>query len=231
MSDRPLILGHRGASSELHENTLEAFVRAAELGGDGVELDVRRTADGAMVVHHDAALIDGRAIVELDEFGLPLYIPNLRAALEACAGKFVNIEIKNVPIDPDWDPDETVAAGVAALVREMGIAGNVVVSSFGLAAIDAVRAIDPSIPTGWLTISAYDQLRALDTAVEHGHSALHPHYTVVTEELVNAARAAHVDINTWTVDDPAEMKRLADLGVNAIITNDVALAVATLRRS
>jgi glycerophosphoryl diester phosphodiesterase len=226
-----LVLGHRGASAEMHENTLEAFMRAVELGGDGVELDVRRTADGAMVVHHDAALVDGRAIFELDEFGLPLYIPNLRAALEACAGKFVNIEIKNVPIDPDFDPAETVAAGVAALVREMGIACNVVVSSFGLAAIDAVRAIDPSIPTGGLTISAYDQLRALDTVVEHGHGAIHPHHTTVTAELANAARAANVDINTWTVDDPAEMQRLADLGVNAIITNDVALAVATLRPS
>jgi glycerophosphoryl diester phosphodiesterase len=223
------ILGHRGASAERPENTLEAFARAVELGGDGVELDVRRTADGAMVVHHDAALPDGRAIVELDEMGLPLYVPNLRAALEECAGKFVNIEIKNLPIDADYDPDETLAAGVAALVREMDIASSVVVSSFGLAAINAVRAADPSIPTGWLTVPAYDQPRALETVVEHGHGAIHPYYTTVTDQLADAARAAGVVINTWTVDDPVEMKRLADLEVNAIITNDVRLAVQTLR--
>ncbi|MEY2417522.1 MAG: glycerophosphoryl diester phosphodiesterase [Actinomycetota bacterium] len=224
-----LILGHRGASAERPENTLDAFTRAIELGGDGVELDVRRTADAAMVVHHDAALSDGRAIVGLAAGDLPPYVPTLRAALEACAGKFVNIEIKNVPIDPDYDPDENVAAGVVALVREMGVADSVVVSSFGLAAINAVRAADPSIATGWLTVPAYDQRRALDTVVEHGHGAIHPHHTTVTDELVDAARAAAVVVNTWTVDDPVEMKRLADLGVNSVITNDVALAVETLR--
>jgi glycerophosphoryl diester phosphodiesterase len=211
------------------ENTLEAFIRAGQLGADGVELDVRRTADGAMVVHHDAALADGRLIVELGEMGLPLYVPNLRAALEACAGKFVNIEIKNVPIDPDWDPDESVAAGVVALVQQMGIEEQVIVSSFGMGAIDAVHARDASIPTAWLTIPNYDQLRAIDTAVEHGHRALHPHYTVVTEELVNAAHANGLALNTWTVDDPVEMKRLDALGVDTIVTNDVALAVQTLR--
>ena len=229
MTHTPLILGHRGASAELPENTLEAFIRAGQLGGDGVELDVRRSADGALIVNHDATTPDGRLIVEVEEFGLPLYMPNLRAALEACAGKFVNIEIKNVPIDPDYDPDERIAAAVVSLVQEMEIASRVVVSSFGLAAIDAVRAADPSIPTGWLTISAYDQLRALDTVVEHGHGALHPHHTTVTPELMDAARAAGVLVNTWTVDDPVEMQRLADMGVNAIITNDVALAVQTLR--
>ena len=224
----PLILGHRGASAVRTENTLEAFATAMELGADGVELDVRRSADGALIVHHDAALLTGRLIVESPEMEIPLYAPHLEAALKACGDGFVNIEIKNVPIDPDYDPDEQIAGKVAALVRRLGIASRVVVSSFGLAAIDAVRAADPSIPTGWLTISAYDQQRALETVVEHGHGALHPHHTTVTPELMDAARAAGVLVNTWTVDDPTEMHRLADLGVNAIITNDVALAVQTL---
>jgi glycerophosphoryl diester phosphodiesterase len=223
------ILGHRGASSERLENTIEAFVLAAELGADGVELDVRRTADAALVVHHDATLPDGRPIVELEEFGLPLYVPNLRAALEACGPMYVNIEVKNVPIDPDWDPGESVAAGVVALVQELGMRDRVIVSSFGMGAIDAVRAADASIPTAWLTVPNYDQLRAIDTAVEHGHRALHPHFTVVTEELVRAAHDAGLALNTWTVDDPADMQRMADLGVDTIVTNDVALAVKTLR--
>jgi glycerophosphoryl diester phosphodiesterase len=224
-----LILGHRGASVERPENTLEAFTRAMELGGDGVELDVRRTADEALVVHHDANVATGPLIVASNEIDLPLYVPHLQAALEACGDGFVNIEIKNVPIDPDYDPEERVAAGVVKLVNKLRMRDRVVVSSFGLAAIDAVRAADPSIPTGWLTVPAYDQLRALDTVVEHGHSAIHPHHTTVTPELADAARAKGVQVNTWTVDDAVEMKRLADLGVNAIITNDVALAVKTLR--
>ena len=224
-----LILGHRGASAEFPENTLEAFARALELGGDGVELDVRRTADGALAVHHDAALPDGRLIVGLGEFDLPLYVPTLRAALEACGDALVNIEIKNVPIDPDYDAEERVAAAVVALVQSLNAADHVVVSSFGLAAVDAVRAADPSIPTGWLTVSAYDQVRPIATVAEHGHGAIHPHYSTVTEELIAAARAAGIAVNTWTVDDPVEMRHLADLGVDALITNDVALAVETLR--
>ncbi len=223
------IFGHRGASAVEPENTIAAFATAARLGADGVELDVRRTADGAMAVHHDAALPDGRVIVSLAATELPDGVPLLDAALRACGAMRVNIEIKNVPIDPDYDPAERVAAQVVDLVAAMGVADQVIVSSFGLAAIDAVRALDPSIATGWLTVPNYDQMRALDTAIENGHGALHPYFSTVTDELIAAAHAAGVALNTWTVDDPSEMKRLASMGVDAIITNDVALAVATLR--
>jgi glycerophosphoryl diester phosphodiesterase len=223
------IWGHRGASSVKRENTIEAFEEAARLGADGVELDVRRTIDGAMVVHHDATFADGRVIVETPAMAVPSDVTTLRDALVACGDMTVNIEIKNVPIDPDWDPDETVAANVVALVQEVGVVDRVVVSSFGLAAIDAVRAANPSIRTGWLTMPNYDQLRALETTVEHGHGALHPFHTTVDDALVAAARSAGVALHTWTVDDPADMRRLASLGVDALITNDVALAVATLR--
>lgn len=223
------IFGHRGASAVEPENTLAAFAAAARLGADGVELDVRRTADGAMAVHHDAALADGRVIVSLAAVELPPEVPLLDAALRACGSLRVNVEIKNVPIDPDYDPSEGVAAQVVDLVNTMGVADQIIVSSFGLAAIDAVRRRDPSVATGWLTLPSYDQMRALDTAIENGHGALHPHFATVTEELVAAAHAAGVAINTWTVDDPSDMRRLAAMGVDTIITNDVALAVATLR--
>lgn len=223
------IWGHRGASSTARENTVAAFSLAAQLGADGVELDVRRTRDGAMAVHHDAAFPDGRVIVELTSTELPSDVPLLRDALLASGSMIVNIEIKNVPIDPDFDPDERVAAQVVALVQEMGVGSQIVVSSFGLAAIDAVHAADSSIATGWLTLPAYDQLRAIETTVERGHSALHPFHTTVNAELVAAARAAGVRVHAWTVDAPDEMRRLADLGVDAIVTNDVALAVQTLR--
>lgn len=224
-----MILGHRGASAVCPENTIEAFATAAAMGADGVELDVRRTADGALAVHHDAQLADGRTIVELSRAQVPATVPSLRDALIACGPMFVNIEIKNVPIEPDWDPEESVAAAVVELIAEMGMAQRVIVSCFGLGAINAVRERDGGIPTAWLTPAAYDQMRALTTAVEFGHSALHPYYSGVTGDLVDAAHEAGLALNTWTVDDPVEMKRLADLGVDALVTNDVALAVATLR--
>lgn len=223
------IWGHRGASAVKPENTLDAFAEALRLGADGVELDVRRTADGALAVHHNADLADGRYIYELARDALPPTVALLDAALEATGAMTVNVEIKNVPVDPDFDPTEAVAAQVVELVVGRGDVDRVVVSSFGLAAIDAVRARDAGLATGWLTLPAYDQLRALETTAERGHNALNPYFTAVTAELVNAAHDAGVAINTWTVDDPEEMRRLADLGVDAIITNDIATAVATLR--
>jgi glycerophosphoryl diester phosphodiesterase len=226
----PLILGHRGASVVHKENTLDAFVAARELGADGVELDVRRTADGAMAVHHDAHFADGRLIVETPATALPSDVPMLRDALVACGPMTVNIEIKNVAIDPDYDPEETIAASVVALVGELAIGEQIIVSCFGIGAIDKVRELEPSLRTGWLTIPQFDHLRALETVVEHGHSALHAHYTAVTPELVEAAHAAGVALNTWTVDNPDDMRRMADYGVDAIVTNDVALAVQVLRK-
>jgi glycerophosphoryl diester phosphodiesterase len=224
-----MILGHRGASSVERENTLAAFTLARDLGADGVELDVRRTADGAMAVHHDAHLADGRTIVDVASDYLPEYVPQLREALLACGPMFVNIEIKNLPVDPDWDETERIAIQVVWLVNELRMDERVIVSSFGMGAIDAVHAADASIPTAWLTVPNYDQLRAIETAVEHGHSALHPHFTVVTEELVAAAHDASLLLNTWTVDDPEDIKRMAAMGVDTVVTNDVATAVAALR--
>ena len=88
-----LVLGHRGAPGLAQENTIAAFVAAARLGADGVELDVRRTADGALVVHHDAAIADVGTIAQLTVHDLPEHVPLLDAALDACFGMLVNIEI------------------------------------------------------------------------------------------------------------------------------------------
>ena len=224
------VWGHRGASKAKPENTIEAFAEARRLGADGVELDVRRTADNAMAVRHDFTLEGGGTIVEHTLDALPSSVPTLAAALDACGPMTVNVEIKNVPIEPDYDPDETVADQVVDLVVARDAIDQIVVSSFSLATIDAVRKRSANIATGWLTLVAYDQLEALETAVERGHSALHPYFTAVTTELVEAAHAAGVAVYTWTVDDPDDMRRLADMGVDAIMTNDVELAVRVLQR-
>src|SRR4051794_10674132 len=81
-----LVLGHRGAPVEAPENTIAAFVAAGRLGADGVELDVRRTADGALVVRHDATVPGAGRISALEAGDLPEDIPILEAALDACAG-------------------------------------------------------------------------------------------------------------------------------------------------
>jgi glycerophosphoryl diester phosphodiesterase len=222
------VIAHRGVAVSDRENTVGAFLAAVQAGADGVELDVRATADGALVVHHDAVLPSGLQISNLPAAGLPDHLPTLDAALDACAGLTVNVEVKSAPNEVDWDPSEATAAAVARLIGRRGAQARTIVSSFGLAAIDQVRAVDPTIPTGWLTLPGYDQHAALETVAERGHVALHPHHSAVSAELVAAAHERGLAVNTWTVDDPARMQVLAAWGVDAIITNDVALALATL---
>lgn len=223
-----LVIAHRGASARHRENTVEAFVAAHDLGADGVELDVRRTADGALVVHHDATLPDGTPLSNVFAKEIPGWMPFFGPALDACDGLVVNVEVKNAPNEPDWDPGESVARKAAAELVRRGLHERTIVSAFTLASIDAVRSVDPALRTGWLTLPGYDQLDALATAAAGGHSALHPHHASVTPELVEAVHAAGMLLNTWTVDDPDRIQELAAWGVDGIITNVPDLALAAL---
>ena len=223
----PLVYGHRGASAVAPENTIEAFVLARELGADGVELDVRRCADADLVLHHDAVLTDGRIIVETGRADLPATLPDLAAALDACTDLMVNIEIKNLPHDPDFDPERRVVDAVVELLEHRNRGDRVIVSSFHLPTIDRVKELDPDIATGLLTFIDPLPVDGIGLAVAGGHDALHPHDATVDAELVAAAHAAGLAVNVWTVDDPARIRALADFGVDGIVTNvpDVARAV------
>lgn len=224
--NRPKIIAHRGASAAHVENTVAAFAAAGPLGADGIELDARRTADGAVVVHHDDALPDGRVIVETARADLPAHVPTLAEALDACGDLTVNIEVKNWPDDRDFDPDEMVAAAVVEEVRRRPSADRYLISSFHRPTIDRVRAVMPELATAYLHMHI-DGPTALAEAVAHGHGALHPWYGWATEEVVAAAHEQGVIVNVWTVDEPEVMAELATRGVDGIVTNvpDVALEV------
>jgi glycerophosphoryl diester phosphodiesterase len=211
------------------ENTLAAFVEARHQGADGVELDVHRSRDGALVVHHDSTLADGRLIAALDAADLPESIPLLGAALDACAGMLVNVEIKNLEGDADHDPAEQVAHDVVALLADRGGDDDVIVSSFSLATIDRVGELDADLPRGYLASPRWEQAGALARAVEHGHAAFHPHHSAVNADLVTAAHDQGLAVNVWTVDDPDRMLWLAAAGVDAVITNVPDVGVRALR--
>ena len=226
-----LVFAHRGASAVAPENTLLAFETAVAMGADGVELDVRRTLDGGMAVHHDAQLADGRLICEVSTADLPDHVPSLPEALAACGGLVVNVEIKNWPRDPDHDPSLLLADAVVPVVAPMG--ERAIVSSFNIADVDRVRALDPAVPTGTLATFGPDgdvAGRFVDRARRRGHTAVHPHHGAVTAHLVDLAHAAGMRVNTWTVDDPDRIRQLAALGVDAIVTNVPDVALAALGR-
>ena len=176
------ILAHRGASRAERENTIAAFVRAGVMGAHGVELDVRRTADDQLVVHHDAHLDDGRVIRATSSSDLPAHVPNLEQALDACEGMWVNIEIKNDATEPDFDSLEWVADQTMQLLARRGEPERWLISSFRIETIDRCRAIAPHIRTAWLTVNGPPDV--IELVRQRGHAALHPNVRYVTRDLV-----------------------------------------------
>ena len=230
----PAVHAHRGSpdrATAVGENTLDAFLRARRLGADGVELDVRRTADGALAVHHDPEIRGVGPIHELPSDQLPDSVPRLAAALRACEGLEVNIELKNLPVEPGFDPGERMARDVAELVVATGRAATVVVSSFWPGSLDAVRREHPELSTGLLLTSWSDPAAGVQQALEHGCRALHPHASLVSGTLVADAHHAGLSLAVWTVNDRAQVKAMADLGVDTVITDDVPLALSALGRA
>ena len=229
MSGSVQILAHRGASRAERENTIVAFTRAATMGADAVELDVRRTSDGALVVHHNPHLDDGRLIAALTAADLPEHVPSLAAALDACTGMWVNVEIKNDPEEPDFDPTDTIADATMAQLIARGEPERWLISSFRIETIDRCRVIADSdgvpIRTAWLTGVVPDDVVDLLTA--RGHAALHPWVRLLTADIVQRCHAAGIQVNTWTCDDPERMAELVAWGIDGICTNvpDVGLSV------
>ena len=223
------MLGHRGASAVALENTVAAFTRARELGADGVELDVRRSADGVLVVHHDpevpgVGLIGSTAYADL-RTARP-EIATLDEALRACRGLVVNAEVKCLPWEPDADVDGSV---MRATIDAVGAHdGMIIVSSFDLAAVDRARALAPDLATAWLT-HGQPVAAAADIAALHGHPWLNADGVAALYAGAGGIRAAHatgVLVGAWTVDDANAARTLAEAGVDIIITNvpDVVLA-------
>jgi glycerophosphoryl diester phosphodiesterase len=225
------ILGHRGSrdqSGTIRENTVDAFALSRRLGADGIELDVHRTVDGAMAVHHDPVIPGVGTIAELTLDVLPDYVPDLATVLRSCAGLFVNIEIKNLPGQPGFDPDDRLAHLVARLVSSMDRNADTIVSSFWPPTLEAVRASDETVATGLLLASWFDPLEAVDAATSRGCRAIHPVISLVSADLVSEAHEAGLEVAAWTVNRSSDVSALASLGVDTMISDDVAMVLATL---
>lgn len=227
------VMAHRGASAVERENTTMAFRRAVEMGSHAAELDVRICKSGELVVHHNAVLANSAAIKDLSLGELPAYVPTLAQALDACAGMWVNIEIKNDESEPDFDPNDKVAAMVVELLRHRDSAQRWLISSFRRQTVDVVHGMWPQLPTAWLTVKVDDQDAQAVAAslVASGHSALHPFVGTLSRHVVDVMHQNNLAVNTWTCDDPVRMNELIDWGVDGICTNlpDLALRVLAER--
>jgi glycerophosphoryl diester phosphodiesterase len=224
------ILGHRGASADAPENTLRAFALAADQGADGIELDVQPAADGTLVILHDDTVdrtTDGRgrvadltyaALAALDA-GAGERVPTLEQALRLARGRLlVDIEIKDPGIEP----------AVAALVDALGMADDVVISSFHPASLAAMRAAAPHLRR-WLLSPGWSAA-TLATALDLGAVGVAPRHPAVDAALVATARQHCLAVVTWTANADADLRRLLALDLDAIIT-DVPARARALRAS
>lgn len=222
------VIAHRGASRAARENTVEAFRLAGELGADAVELDVRRSTDGVLVVHHDCRLPDGRVLADTTYIDLPDHLPTLAEALDACEGMWVNVEIKNDPGEPDFDESESIADETIAHLLARDDDDRWVISCFRIETVDRCRALAPQIRTAWLCEKAPADVATM--LVSKGHSALHPKVKKLEQSTIVECHAAGIQVNTWTCDDPARMAELVAWGIDGIVTNVPDVAVEVLSK-
>ncbi len=222
------IFAHRGLHVAVGENTVAAFLEAKSVGADGVELDVRRTRDGALIIHHDAAIEGVGVICELLLREIPSSVATFTDAMTACLGMGVNVEIKNDPLEAQYDASGALATQVVISLTEGGWREGSIISSFDLATCEAVRAADSDIEVGWLLDWRNDPAPCVQMARDRGFTAVHPFFQRTDQALVEAAHHCGLAVNVWTVNFAEEMTRLFDLDVDTVITDNPVLALETL---
>jgi glycerophosphoryl diester phosphodiesterase len=233
--EKVLNIAHRGASRVAPANTLAAFERALALGADGVELDVRLSADDVPVVIHDAtvdATTDGRGpvarltLTELKSLDAgswfdPAFagegLPTLAEVLDDLGGRcLLNVELKSTSL-----LDRGLERAVAALLGLFDIPpAHLLISSFNPLSLRRFKRLAPAIPVGLLHAPGLPlPLRRAWLAGLAPHEARHPEHTLVDAAYVARARQRGYRVHPWTVDDPDEMRRLIALEADGIITN------------
>jgi glycerophosphoryl diester phosphodiesterase len=221
----PIVIAHRGASGELPENTLPAYELALAQGSDMIEIDLHTTRDGAIVVTHDANLEDlgGRGEVAdatLEEIrrldaGGGRAVPTLEEVLDRFGGRIpFNLELKR---SSRGEYPGMEAAAVEEVARR-GVLEQTLFSSFYDPVLEALREVSPEVRVAVL-VSRHVPEGAMERARRVGAEALNPERSLVTRELVAAAHGGGMAVYAFTADDPLEMHRLLDLGVDGLFTN------------
>ena len=231
-NDHPLIWGHRGASGHAPENTLPAFQMAADMGADGVELDIQQTSDGVLVVCHDETVdrtsngagwvkdFTFREIRALDFSGgnaayEGVKIPSMEEVLDLLAptGLTINIELKTGIIFYD-----RIEEKILKLVRDRNWEDRVIYSSFNHYSVRKIKELDPAAKTGLLYADGPIDMPGYGKRFRA--DALHPAlYNLQYPDLMSDCRRYGLAVNVWTVNTAQDLQLCRDLGVNAVITN------------
>ena len=242
------MFAHRGGAALRPENTLLAFDHGLSFGADGLELDVHLSRDGVVVVHHDALLdrtTNGRGplaqltAAELFRLDAGWHSPAYRGkaggvpTLEAVLARYPQI-----PLIIELKVDAPALAHTTIdVLRAAGAVDRVALGSFGTRVLHAARVYEPAVRTG----SSREETRLALYRSWARWPVRRPPYReyqvpersgstrVVSERFVRDAHAAGVAVHVWTVDDPDDMRRLLDWGVDGIISDRPDVAVEVVR--
>lgn len=234
---RPFVLGHRGARAHAPDNTLRAFELAIEHGADGIEVDVRMTADGALCIAHDEEIhfeefprllrLGRLTKSQLGKLHLPggHRVPTLRGVLEfqARTGCMVNVELKGEVENGAWMCEQAA--------REIRVHGGngLVLSSFSPLTVKRLTKLLPEIPTALLFDKDQTLMQRVLPLSPLGAVGAHPEDACVTPEMVTRLKRKGAFVGVWTVNDSARAKALAEMGVDVLISDDPGPIVRSFR--
>lgn len=237
-----LIYGHRGAKGEAPENTLASFQRCLEHGVHRCELDLHLSSDGELMVIHDPTLkrttghrgkVAEHSAADLASYDArkggpgwvtPCPIPRLAELFEKCAFEHWQLEVKSA----SKVRSAQMVEAIAELAERYGLSDRITVTSSSREVLSALKRLTPQLSRG--LVAEYAWLDPLKVAQHYGCELLALNWTLCTPERLQKAQKAGLHVSVWTVNEPALMRRLADFGVDSLITDFPGLALATLTR-
>lgn len=231
-SSQVLIIGHRGANAIAPENTLKAFQKAIELKADYVEFDVHQSKDGEIVIIHDSdtlrttrhkGSIPKMTLAEIKKLdaGEGEQIPTLDELIQIAKGKIgLQLEIKA----------PGMAQKIVDKLRSANLIESTIVSSFNHNELLEIQKIEPSLKLAALVLRMRKG-KTLQKALDNNFSYIHPEFRFIKKPSIDAAHEKNIKVNAWTVNTRSNMKKLIEIGIDGIITNNIEFAREVLNRT
>jgi len=231
LAPSPLVYAHRGDRTRAADNTLEAYRLAVEAGTDGIELDVRRTSDGVLILSHDDHHRGMSPFIELTMAEVRDQAPEVPTLVEMLnavpSHVWLNVEIKNDPRDPDFDPTRSVVDQTIETIAEHDSLARILLSSFDPQSMQRASDHSPELFRGQLITTPVDLGYGIEIAVAQKGRAVHPAMSYFRADAAPGIQMVHdagLAAVVWGADTPDDVTTLLGAGVDVIITDDPAMA-------